>query len=582
MPLPRPKLSRGKKPRRPKAATWTWLLDLKEVEGVWCEGEVLNLPGWKTIKYKETSHDVIVLAELTTEVEGPCECGAPMSKLGKWGFTDPSYVRDVPIRCKRVRLYYRLQRKRCTGCGQTVQQALTGIHEKPAFTNRLVEYIQRESFNPFRSFSGVADETGVHELAVRNLFTARAKQLENLKLVETPEWLSIDEVYPKKKNEPRCVIAAPERRRVLDLLPDNKWETLAEWLLNLPDRHSVKVVTIDMYETYRSAVRRLLPNTDIVVDRYHVHNLLSVALRQVMEVVRDSMTYTECRQYMRREALLLKNYRRLSKKGKKGKDGKNQPSEQELVKKWLEDVPDIATAYWLVKDFSDILQLTDRQKAEELTDLWLERACEFVNYFRAKYEKGYRGEWKDPFGNVPNTITGWRANILNYIKFKGYFGINATNGFAEFANKQIKFASRVGNYTFQVLRLKVVYGGILVKKRPPHPLDEKKTRKRKPRVGAGDKEEICNPDANGLSLERARRERYETANLLPRPQENPGWSARFEPTNECRPSSSSDERESDAGLPEAPPTGETDQPQNDTVGRSRRPFKFNPNQGTLF
>jgi transposase len=445
------------------------------------------------------------------------------------------------------------------------------VGNRHPLTVRLYEYIERESFNIFRTFSNIADETGVHELAVRDIFTARAAQLDKIKLIETPRWIAIDEVYPKKKNEPRCVVSAPEFRRVLDLLPDNKRVTITKWLLNLPDRHSVAVVTMDMWDPYRSVVRRLLPGAAIVVDRYHVHNLLSVALKQVIKVVRDSMTYTERRTYMRREELLLKNYRRLSKERGKGKNGKERPSEKELVEQWLEEVPDIKTAHSLAKEFSDILQLSDRQKAEELTDLWLERVCKFVEDFRAKYRGNYReDDWPDPFGNVPNTITHWRENILNYINYKGRFGINVTNGFAEFANKQIKKAQKLGNYSFEALRHKVVHGGVLVKRRPPHPLDEKRSRRKRRQAtddNVGRREK--NPQANVVRLQRARRERDETEGLLPKPQDSLGWATRFE---------SADQLKSDCATNEQG----FDKTQHGADRRPRSSVRIDPEQGTLF
>jgi transposase len=591
MPLPRLKPPKLKKQRRPKAAAWVRLQGLEELGGLWCEGEVINLPGWKTIKYKETDHDIIILAEVTTEIEGTCNCGEDASKFKFSGFIEPTYVRDLPIRNKRTRIYYRLQRKRCNNpsCDKrkTIQQPLPGSHKRYSFTTRLIKYIEQESFSIFRNFSQIAEETGVHELIIRNIFTARAKQLEKIKPVETPRWLAIDEVYPKNKKEPRCVISSPEHRRVIDLLPDNKLRGIAERLLQLPDRDSVEVVTIDMWAPYRYVVRLLLKKAQIVVDRYHVHNLLSTALKKVMEVVRGCMTPTECSKYMRREELLLKNYRRLSKEHPKDKKtGKLLPSEYDVVMKWLKDVPDLAVAYYLVKDFSDILQLTNRQRAEELTDLWLERAINFVKDFRAKYEKIYKEKWEYPFANIPNTITDWRASILNYIDFKGRFEIPTTNGFAEFANKQIKKAYKMGNgYTFQVLRLKVIYGGVLIKRRPPHPLDVKRSRKRRKR-GTGDGEgelRATNPNSNIASLERARRDRYETEDLLPKPQESPGWVDRFESIDRSQLQPEEDEQESETEITVTSLVDEEEEePSNAAVGRSRRRFRYNPDQLKMF
>jgi DNA-binding Lrp family transcriptional regulator len=99
-------------------------------------------------------------------------------------------------------------------------------------TSRLVEYVERESYDLFRNFSDLADEVGCSEQTVRNIFTKRAKQLEGEELArrregryQPPEWIAIDEVYPQKKAE-YCVISAPALRRVLDILSVNQEKEL--------------------------------------------------------------------------------------------------------------------------------------------------------------------------------------------------------------------------------------------------------------------------------------------------------------------------------------------------------------------
>lgn len=584
MPIPKFKIPAAKR-RRTTAATWILLEKrLKEIGGAVCYGEVINLPEWRTIEYIETAHDVIVLAELTTECTGHCSCGIPAKKLQGWGYTNVSFVRDIPIRCKRTRIYFRRQRKRCSRCHKNFQQPLVGIDEGHAITARLVEYIERESFDIYRTFADVADEVGTSEFTVRNVFTAHAKRLEHARQIVPPKWIAIDEVYPTRKSE-YCVITDPLGRRVLDLLPTNKTADVARWLLQLPDRHSVEIVTMDMWHAYRSIVRKLLPQARIVVDRYHVHNLLNVALKQVLDVVRDSMSHSERREHMRREELLLKKHRNLSKMKGRDSRGREKLSEKEAVLKWVKDVPDIAIAYQLKADFSDILQLTNRQKAEELTDVWLERAYDFAEYFRAKYKGNYSGIWMDPFGNVPGTISDWRVSILNYVEYKFYFEKKPTNGFAENANKQIKKASRLGNsYSYEVLRLKVVYGGVLVRKRPPHPFNDKQSPRKRgliKRRRAKDQSET-NPNSNVISLKKIREENDETRDLIADPQENAAWAGRFDVASLH--TTGLNLKEENAPLKERKRRGrkQSDQELTTAKGRRRRSFKDNRNQLKLF
>src|SRR3954471_23136527 len=102
MPLPRTRPSKIKFNSTQAAELKKLESKLDGVPGALCiDGDILNLTGWRTIQYKETDHDLIIVARPVIECETPCSCGAPAASLQRWGFTSTSYVRDMPIRCKR-------------------------------------------------------------------------------------------------------------------------------------------------------------------------------------------------------------------------------------------------------------------------------------------------------------------------------------------------------------------------------------------------------------------------------------------------------------------------------------------------
>jgi transposase len=305
MPLPRFKPTKVKRRRSDEAAR-QWLEQrLYHVEGRWSEGgDLLNLTGWRTLTYKETEHDVVILAAPTTEPTQTCaSCGAAPSKFQKWGMTALSYLHDLQVRNKRTRIYFQRQRYLCSGCGKTLLQPLAGVDERRMITTRLLDYIKQKSLSIFHTTAGLADEVGYSEQTIRNLATAHALKLENERVVETPKWLAIDEVHIE--NQARCVISDPANRRVIHMLLNNSQKELEIWLLQLPDRHRVEVVTIDMWAPYFGAIQLLLPEAEVVVDRYHVHNLLNMAIKDVLAVLRASMSYSEQRKFMRDPLILL-------------------------------------------------------------------------------------------------------------------------------------------------------------------------------------------------------------------------------------------------------------------------------------
>jgi hypothetical protein len=293
--------------------------------------------------------------------------------------------------------------------------------------------------------------------------------------------------------------------------------------------------------------------------------------------------------------------------------GKNtkEPSQIEIRDKWLEEVPDVATAYWLKESFSDILQLRDRGKAEELTDHWLSRVEEFIEELHSKYQQEQGRKRDCPFANIHTTIKKWRPYILNYVDSKSICSSTVTNFFAEHVNKKLKSAKSLGNgIAFETIRMKAVHGGVMVKRRPPHPLSDRQARSK---VERPPKRREINPDSNLEQLKRAREDRDETKNLRPKPQTVPGWAARFLstpfiPAPETPPGDLEVPKDVDVLQHDAPTSqgkadaavllpltpnvvvhvqtfkseGETPTSEKRTVRDSRKRSKVDPNQLTMF
>ncbi len=59
---------------------------------------------------------------------------------------------------------------------------------------------------------------------------------------------------------------------MIAVLPNRLKETFEKWLdgLTEEERRAIEVVSMDMWEAYRQAVRNKLPHAEIVADRFHV------------------------------------------------------------------------------------------------------------------------------------------------------------------------------------------------------------------------------------------------------------------------------------------------------------------------
>jgi transposase len=488
------------------------------------DNSLLNLEGWQLIASKESEHDVVIYAVTTAKPEQCGSCGAPASKLKLWGYSELAFFYDSPIRAKRTRLYYRAQRFHCSNiiedreCGHTIRQPLPQIDEKRRATRRLVQYIEREAFRPTRTFISLSDETGVPESSIRNIFTDRAIHLEAQRVVEPPRWLAIDEVNIPKKvyKHACCVLFDPVNNIPIDLLKDNKPDTLARALLNLfgQARNSIEVISIDFWNGYRGVADRLLRDIPIVIDRRHSQEMVLRAFKAFIQDLYENKGKRWWSANMHDPTPLYKRYHELCEDKEEGQDF----SEKEFVEQWLEQVPELKVGYWLKEDFCNLYELSSSEEALQRYDEW---------EVRAKAAS-------PAFDSVAHTVQLWRPMVFRYNDFKDRFPKRVTNGPSEAANKIIKRVRRLCiGIDFETLRAKLILGDFFVVRRPPHPLDPTPITK-KPEAADGTtqkakrKKKKPGPNANTVRLRSAREAKDKTKGLIAPPMENPDYVKRVE------------------------------------------------------
>ena len=140
------------------------------------------------------------------------------------------------------------------------------VDVRSQMTRRLARYIEQQSVH--RTFTSVAGDVGVDEKTVRNLFRAYVERLDAETVFETPERMGIDEVHLLKK--PRCVLTNLTERTIFGVLEKRDKKTVTAHLKSLPERETVKVVTMDMWRPYLDAVGETMPQAAVVVDKFHV------------------------------------------------------------------------------------------------------------------------------------------------------------------------------------------------------------------------------------------------------------------------------------------------------------------------
>ncbi|HHT7202321.1 ISL3 family transposase [Bacillus cereus group sp. TH204-1LC] len=382
---------------------------------------MLNLPSFKILDMKESEYDYRFLVETTLPPPSYCpKCGT-VANLYKHGKKEQLFF-DLPMHAKRVGIFVKRQRYKCNECEATFFENLPDIDEGRSVTNRLINWIQEASLE--KTFTSVAEEIGVDEKTVRNIFNDYVDELEAQTDFNTPKWLGIDEVHLLKNY--RCVITDVENKSVIDILRKRNKDNVISYLSKLQDIDKIELVAMDMWNPYKSAVNTVIPHAKIVIDKFHVVKLANEALEKTRKANRQNVTAKERRQLMRDRYVLLTRSKDLT-----------DFDDQIKLQVWTQNFPLLGQAYELKEQFFDIYEAKSINDAYKLYQNWISNVPkELMTYFE----------------DLIRAMDNWEEEIFNY------FNSPITNAYTESLNRLIKTMNHVGRgYSFEALRAKILF-----------------------------------------------------------------------------------------------------------------------------
>jgi transposase len=393
----------------------------------------LLMPDWNIEHVEDSARDYRVHATYSPEPSQCVHCGKGTlfaGNLYRHG-TREQLLMDLPAHGKRVGILLTRARYRCQDCGKTFLQPLPDVDERSQMTRRLVRHIEEQSIR--RTFTAVADEVGVNEKTVRNLFKSYVERLDRTTVFETPEWMGMDELRLLKK--PRCVLTNIKERTIIAVLEKRTKKFVLAHLKQLPDKDRIKVVTMDMWGPYYDAVTEVLPDADIIIDKFHVVRMASAAMETVRKSLRAGLESKTRRKLMHDRFILLRRSCNLK------------PEQKETLGQWLEMFPLLAEAYKLKEDFYDLWNIPQKSEAKAAYKAWRDsiKGTELLTAFQP----------------LLTAMHNWETPIF------AYWDHRATNTLTEALNDVTKLMQRQGRgYSFETIRAKMLYSPMLQEEAP--------------------------------------------------------------------------------------------------------------------
>lgn len=172
-------------------------------------------------------------------------------------------------------LHLKVPKYHCPDCGRYFRHEFTGI--RPRY--RSSEAFQIEVFEAHHE--GVTQRKlsrshGISSATVERWYQEKIQQKYSEKDRRScPQILGIDEHFFTRKQGYATTFVDLKNHKVFDVQLGRSESSLRRYLSQLEGRERVRLIVMDLSETYRRIARHYFPNATIVADRFHVVRLIN-------------------------------------------------------------------------------------------------------------------------------------------------------------------------------------------------------------------------------------------------------------------------------------------------------------------
>lgn len=231
---------------------------------------ILNLPGYE-VESVAGRNPVVLHARYL----GPNRCPSCGSSNLRNKDRYRRRVRHESVGTRPCFLVLEGHKYQCLDCGRYFHQRFPGILPY----RRSTEGFRREVFNQHRD--GICQQTLSREKGIGSATVERwfhdllARKVAERKNNPCPRVLGIDEHYFSRKHGYATTLCDLQHHRVHDVVLGRSEAALGVYFQGLREPQRVKVVCMDLSNTYRALVKTYLPRARIVADRFHVIRLIN-------------------------------------------------------------------------------------------------------------------------------------------------------------------------------------------------------------------------------------------------------------------------------------------------------------------
>ena len=345
----------------------------------------------------------------------PC-CGTVTDRVHDYRM---QVIKDLPL-ARDTFLHLRKRRYRCD-CGKRFFEINTFLPRYYRVTTRLVAEIMF-AFKKTVSAKEIGCRYNVSSVTAMRYFNQF-----NQRLTMLPKVISLDEFKGNSGGQKyNSIIVDPEKRIVLDVLPNRFENNLIKYFSQFPNKNDVKYFVCDMNPHFRQVAKICFPQATIVADKYHVIRQVYWAMEKVRKNEQNKLSARFRKYFKKSRNLLMKRTEKLSEE------------EMDRLSLMFEIAPRLADAYRFKNDFITVIRSNSSIEGKQRLVDWL-----------------FSVEVMDlpEFHDCTKAYHNWFQEIINSMD------VPWTNGYIEGCNNKTKVLKRVsyGIRNFSHFRKRILF-----------------------------------------------------------------------------------------------------------------------------
>lgn len=308
----------------------------------------------------------------------------------------------------KILLRVLVRRLYCKKCHKVFTESLPGISNKRStdqFYRFAFELLICNSFRWTGGYCGISSSALVAQL----IRLQKQWQIDWSTMGEEMI-LGIDEHSFRGK---KMVITVTDiaNKKLLAVLKGDQQSHLEEFIQSIPKTAQKRIIEVctDLRFSYRSVVERLLPNVEVIADRFHVERQAKYTMDKIRSVIQSN----EPKKYQTKDILLRYANQLSDAEKRKLKDIFNRYQKYPVLREM-----------WFIKEQIRRIYFYGNKKD----------AHRQFNHCLMLLETAHHSSYID---DLKRTLLRWRKQILNYYDHR------TTNGFTEGCHTKVKLIKRV-------------------------------------------------------------------------------------------------------------------------------------------